>query len=187
MNFADAVDRDAAIFQDVHQHGTWRLDRVVVAARCAREIPRHACERAGDYAADFVRSIQQLARDFAHFVQLADGNDFFVGGDLKHAVAGSVDNRKSSAHMFFAQLLEYFRSGSRLVADGLSSDALLKFLDDFGGETVWINRKGLVQPDTRHFPMPDRRIFAGRMCGGLSVSGQRVLCGRKIRERSDVG
>src|SRR5579862_6861673 len=102
VNFADAEDGDAAFFEDVEEHGARRFDGVVVTAFGAAEISGLADERAGDYATDAMRTIENAAGDFAHFIKLGNGDDVFVGGNLEDAVARSVDDGKAGAHVFSA-------------------------------------------------------------------------------------
>ncbi len=70
----------------------------------------------GDDAPHGVGAGEHFAGDVAQLVQAFQGDDGFVGGDLKHAVAGGVHDGLAGAQMFFAQLHQNLGAGGGLVA-----------------------------------------------------------------------
>ena len=172
--------------EHVHQHRARRLDRVIVAALGAPKISRRARERPGDHAAHFVRPVQHFAGNFAHAVQLGDGDHVFVRRNLEYAVARSVHDRKTRSNVFLAQFLDDFGSGGGLVADGLAADGAFELFDQFARKAVLVNGKRLRQPDPGHLPVPCRRVLARRMCGAFAVAALRTRRRRQMGERGNI-
>ena len=83
-------------------------------------------------------------------------------GDLKNAVAGRVDDRKAGAHVLFAKFLDDFRAGRGLVAERAAADLPFEFRDQPLRKSVRVHRKGLVEPDSRHFPVAGGGVFPRR-------------------------
>ena len=187
VNFSDAEDGDAAVFEDVEEHGARRLDGVVVAAFGAAEISGLAGEGASDDAADAVGSVEKAAGDFTHFVELGDGDDVFMGGDLEDAVAGSVDDGKAGADVFGAKFLKNFGSGGRLIPQCLTADLRFEGVDDFGRKAVRVDGKGLVEPDAGHFPVAGGGVLAGGVGGGFAETRERRRGRSEVGEGFDVG
>src|SRR6266566_1257732 len=183
VNFADAEDRRLALCQYVHQHGTRRLDSIVVAALGAPEISWRAGEGARDDPADFARSVEHSARDFAHSVKLRDRDHFFVRRNLEYAVARGVNNREPRAHMLLAQFLDDLGAGGGLVADRFAANLALKLLDQLARETLFVDRKRLGKPYARHFPMSGGRVLPWRMRGTFAVASFRAGSRRQVIER----
>src|SRR2546425_7051425 len=127
VNFSNAEDGHTSILQDVEQHRTWRIYGIVVPARRARVCPARPIERPRNYAPHAMRTVEQFPRDFAHPVELGDGNDVFVRGDLKHAVARRIDDWKARAHGLIAELFDDFGTRGRLVPKRLAANLPLKF------------------------------------------------------------
>jgi len=69
-NLADAEDVDVLIGQAVEQHPARRRHRIIVAIGRALKGTGLADKRTRDDASNFVRAPQDLARRFAHLVQL---------------------------------------------------------------------------------------------------------------------
>src|SRR5467141_3663114 len=159
VNLADAEDRHLALCQHIQQHGTRRLDRIIVAALGAPEISWRAGEGTRDDPADFVRSVEHFARDLAHAVKLRDGNHVFVRRNLEYAVARGINNWEPRAHMLLAQFLDNLGAGGGLVADRLAANLALKLLDHIARKALFVNRKGLSQPNARHLPMSSGRVL----------------------------
>jgi len=187
VDFADAEDGDAAVGENVEQHGAGRLDDVVVTALGAAEIAGSAKKRSRDDAADAMRAVEQFASELAHAVKLGDGNDLFVRGDLEYAVAGGVDDGAAGANVLFAKLFDDFGAGGGLIAERLAADGFFESGDEVGGETVGINRKGLVEPDASHFPMAGGGVLPRRASGAFAETAVRGGGGSEVVERCDVG
>src|SRR5580704_4971038 len=134
----------------------------------AHKIASPAGKRPRDHSSHAVRSIEQLSSNFAHAVQLGDGNHVFMRRDLKNTVARRVDNGPSGSHMFFAKFLDDLRSRCRLVADGPAPYLFLKRFDNFARESVRVHWKCLIKPNARHFPMSCSGIFSRRSREALS-------------------
>ena len=134
VNFADAEDRNFSFDEHIHQHRARRLDRVIVAALGAPKISRRARERPGDHAAHFVRPVEHFPGNFAHAVQLGDGDHVFMRRDLEYAVARGVNDRETRSNVFLAQFLDDFGSGGGLVADRLAADGAFELLRSIRAE-----------------------------------------------------
>src|SRR5262249_54933139 len=106
VDFSDAEDRNAALFEYIQQHGLGRIDGIVVPPGGAHEIAGRARKRSRDDTTYTMRPIEQLACDFAHSIQLGDWNHVFMCGDLKNAVAGRVNDRLSGADVLFTKFLD---------------------------------------------------------------------------------
>ena len=186
VNFADAEDRNFPLDEHVHQHRARRLDRVIVAALGAPKISRRARERPGNHAAHFVRPVEHFPGNFAHAVQLGDGDHVFVRRDLEYAVARGVNDREARSNVFLAQFLDDFGSGGGLVADRLAADGAFELFDQFARKTVLVNGKCLRQPDSGHLPVPCGRVLARRMRGAFAVAALRTRRRRQVIERGDI-
>ena len=102
-------------------------------------------------------------RNFAHFIQPLQPEMFFVGGDLEHAVGGSVTNGLAGFNMFFAQFFYNNRAGSGLVAQNAGQ---ARFGTDFFYQ---LRRKGgivrlKISPfkcygHAGHFPVAGGRVL----------------------------
>ena len=187
VDFADAKDGGAAVGENVEKHGARRLDDVVVAALGAAEITGRAKKRSRDDAANAMRAVEQFAGDFAYTVQLGDGDDLFVSGDLEDAVAGGVDDGAAGANVFIAKLLDDFRARGGPVAERLAADGFFEGGDEVGGETVGINRESLVEPDASHFPMAGGGVLPRRASGAFAETAVGVRGRSEVVERGDVG
>src|SRR5260370_14758085 len=99
MDLANSKDRHSALPQYIQQHRPWRLHRIVVAAFRAPKTPRRARKWPGDHAPAAVRSVPNLARDFAVAIEPHYGNDLLVRGNLQNAVARRVRTRVTRAHV----------------------------------------------------------------------------------------
>src|SRR5467141_3943846 len=152
VNLPDAEDWHLVLYQHIQQHGTRRLDSIVVAALGAPEISWRAGEGTRDDPADFVRSVEYFARDPAHAVKLRDGNHVFVRSNLEYTIARGVNDREPRAHMFLSQFFDDLSTGGRLVADRFAANLALKPLDQLARETLFVDWKRLGKPDARHFP-----------------------------------
>ena len=76
---------------------------------CALEGSGFTFERSGDDAADPV-AVAVLAGDSAHPVELFEGYDILVCGNLKHGVGGRVEDQFAGLHMLLAQVIENHRA-----------------------------------------------------------------------------
>ena len=152
----------------------------------ACEISSCAGEGTGDHAAYTVRTVEQFSGDFAHAVQIGEGNYVLVSGDLEDAVARSVDDGLAGTDMFVAEFFDDFGAGGGLVAESFAADLFFKLVDDFFGKAVRINRKGLGEPGAGHFPVTGGGVFAGGMGGTFSVGGERSGCWGEVSEGRDV-
>ena len=131
-DFADARNLDALGVQLIEQHPFRRRHRVIVAIRGALKRPRFSCERTRNYAPHFVRSTQDFARDVAHLVELEQGNDVLVRGDLEHGISGSVDDPGDPVRMCSSPSSAIDSStGSGFVAERAASHAAFEFVHDF--------------------------------------------------------
>jgi len=106
-----------------------RLDRVIVTSLGAPEVSRRPGKGPRNHAPDFVWTIEHLARDFAHAVEIRNRDHIFMRRNLKDAVTGRVYDRKSGSDVLFAQLLDDFRAGGRFIADRFAPDGAFELLD----------------------------------------------------------
>ena len=79
-----------------------RLDGIIVAAFGAAKISWGPGEGARDHTAYEVGAVEKFSGDFAHAVELGDGDHVFVRGDLEDAVARGVDDGVAGAHVLCA-------------------------------------------------------------------------------------
>src|SRR5207244_8875064 len=119
-------------------------------------------ERPRDDAADEMLSGEDLPGESAEVPQLLGRPDLLVRRDLKHRVAGGIQDRPPGGQVLRAELLNDLGSGGRLVAEDLLSGILLERLDDFARESPRVEREGTLDDEAHHLPMPRRRVLAGR-------------------------
>src|SRR6266705_1201027 len=186
MNLADSKHSHFAFRQDIREHWFRRVHRIVMPARSAHKVAWRSRERPRDHSPDAMRPVQQFPRDFAHTVKFGDGNNVFVRGNLKYAVARGVHDRFSRSYVFFAQLLDDFRSRCRLVSNRFPADQFFKLFDQIFGKSVLVNRKRLLQPRSRHFPVSGRRIFSWRARRSFPVCSQRRRGRGHVSQRRDI-
>ena len=98
-----------------------------------------------------------------------------MGGDLKYAVGGGIDDELARAQMLRAQFFDNRRTGSGLVADHLEAGFPLKGLDYLRRKAVRIGGKGLFQGKARNFPMAGGGILAGGVFVHQSVAAKGSL------------
>src|ERR1700690_435442 len=110
VDFSNAKDGHVSFGKDVEQHRAGRLDCVIVAALGSAEISWRAGKWPSNHAAHAIWPVQQFPRDLANPIKLRNRNYVFVRGNLENAVARSVNNRKTHAHMLFAKLFDNFRA-----------------------------------------------------------------------------
>src|SRR5258708_14380299 len=146
-----------------------------------------AFKGSGNYSADAMLAVEKFSGDFAHAVELGDGNYTFVRGNLKNTVAGGVDDGLAGADVFFAELFQDFGAGSRFVAERFTADLFFEWLDNLRRETGMVNGQGLIEPDPGHFPLPRVGVFAGGVRCAFAVGTSWTGRGRKILERGNVG
>ena len=186
MNLANSEDAHFALGKNIQEHGLRRIDGVIMPPRRPHKISGNSRERPGNDAPHAVRPVQQFARDLAHAIQLRNRNYVFMRGNLKHAVARRVHDRFPSTNVFFAELLDDFRSRRRFVSDGLSADQFLELFDQLAWKSVLVNGEGLIQPDSGHFPMAGCRIFSWRPRCSFPVRTERN-CRRRLEfQRRDI-
>src|SRR5258708_33978343 len=104
-----------------------------------------AFKGSGNYSADAMLAVEKFSGDFAHAVELGDGNYTFVRGNLKNTVAGGVDDGLAGADVFFAELFQDFGAGSGLVAERFTADLFFEWLDNLRRQTDVGNREGRVE------------------------------------------
>src|SRR5882757_10844627 len=187
VDFSDAEDGDCFFGEDVQEHWFGRIDGVVVASGRAGEMADGAFKGPRNYSADAMLAVEKFSGDFAHAVELGDGNYTFVRGNLKNTVAGGVDDGLAGADVFFAELFQDFGAGSGFVAERFTADLLFERVDNLRREPVLVNGKGLIEPDAGHFPVSRGGVFAGGVRCAFAIGGYGNGSGRKILERGNVG
>ncbi len=80
-------------------------------------------------------------------------------GNLKHAVGGSVDDRRTRPHMFGAEFLNDFGPGGGFVAEGGAPGLFFELVHDGGRKTVGKQWKRLRQMDSGHLPVARGSVF----------------------------
>src|ERR1700746_859057 len=106
---------------------------------------------ASDYAADAMWAVEQFSSDLAHAIEIGNGYHLFVRGNLKDAVARCVHNGFAGANVRFTKLLDDFCAGGGFVTQGFATDLPFELVDDFGGESMRVDRKCLREPNAGHF------------------------------------
>src|SRR5882762_3034735 len=186
MNLANSENANFTLRENIHQHRLGRIHRIIMPPRRPNIMSGHSRKWPREHPSHAVRPIQQFPCDLAHAIELGNWNHLFMRGDLKHAIARRVHNRLARPHVFFAQLLDNLRTGCWLVSDRLLANLLLEFFDQISRESVFVNRKRLVQPHPGHFPMSGRRIFSGRDCRSLAIRSKRSSGWNLMLQRRDV-
>ena len=120
-------------------------------------------KRTSYHSPDRIFSDQNFTRDFAVFVQLVNRNNILMRGYLEHAVGGRIDDKRTFFHRLPAIVFDNFGTGIRFVAQCLSSSQSLEVGNNFVRETVRIGRHRITRNKPRNFPVPYRRVFAGRL------------------------
>ena len=90
--------------------------------------------------------------------------------DLEYAVRRGIYNGKACAHMLIPQFLYDLCTAFSPVANDLSADPFLKFLDAGFRESLRKCGKRLVQNQPRNFPMPACGILALKPFCRLSIT-----------------
>ena len=80
----------------------------------------------------------------ADIVEFFHRYNVFVRSYLQNAVSGSIDDKISGLHMFFAVIADDISAAVRLVAEYPAARDSLKRIEDFFGESVRICGKRLV-------------------------------------------
>ena len=156
--------------------------------------PTRTCEWPRNDAPHAVRPVEQFPRNFAHAIKFRDRDHVFMRGNLKDAVARSVDNRFSRANVLFAEFLDDFRAGCGLVPKRATPNLFFKFRDlALAGNRA--DRPGKPDPAKRR-PSPNGRwsclspASALRLCHthqsampqGEGAQGAQYLLARAARD-----
>ena len=86
LYFSDRHDRVRRRLEFVEQRVPRRRQRVVPTIGCPPEMAQAADKRPRDHSPDAVALADESVCDFARAVQLWNGHDLFVRGNLEHAV-----------------------------------------------------------------------------------------------------
>jgi hypothetical protein len=95
VNLPHAENGRLLLGEYVEQHWPRRFDGVVVAPLGAPEIAWRAGERPRDHAAHTVRPVKNFACDFAHSIELRDGDHIFMRRNLENTVTGRIHDREA--------------------------------------------------------------------------------------------
>ncbi len=93
-----------------------------------------------------------------------------MGGNLKDAVAGGVHDGFAGAHVLFAQFLDDFGAGGRLVAEGGAADLAFKLGDQLARKAIFVHGESLIEPHAGHFPVSGGGVFSRRVRCAFAVS-----------------
>src|SRR5205823_1799317 len=107
-------------------------------------------ERTGDDASDSEALARQLVRDIARAIQLRNGDDVLVRGDLKYAVGRRVNDQRAGSQVLRAELVDDLRTRCSLVAEYASSGLARERVQEIAGETVRKDWKRALQEDPHH-------------------------------------
>jgi hypothetical protein len=135
---------------------------VVAALLGAEERPGVAVEGAGDHPPDGMLALEQPAGLPAPAVELVEGDDPLVGGDLEHRVGRGVDDRLAGLQVLGAELLDDLGARGWLVAEDAAADGVGEGIDHLGREPVGIGRERLVEDDAHHLPVAGGGVLAPR-------------------------
>ena len=143
-----------------------------------------AQEGAGDDTAHAVLALEHLTGDLAVAVQLVHRHQFFVGGDLEHAVGAGVDDEGVLLHGLLAVVLQHLGAGVGLVAQHLVAGLLLKFVDEGIREALREGGQRLRADNARDLPVADGGILAHALLlqAGKGADGRCGLfaCGHAV-------
>ncbi len=138
-----------------------------------------------DDAPHFVRSAQNVARGLTNLVQLPEGDDVFVGGDLKDAVGRGVDDRRPGPDVLLAEFRDDLRARRGLITERRAAGPAFELRHHVGREAVGVQREWLIEMDADHLPVTGSGVFARR--GERTASmGHRRGNGRDAVERADI-
>jgi hypothetical protein len=185
-NLAYAMHRNSPVVQHVEQHAARRRHGVVLAACRARKRSGGTLEWPRNHPPHLIRPPQDLARRIADLIQLPQRNHFFMRRHLKYAVRRCVNNRRSGAHVLRAQFLDDFGSRRGPVAQRAAPDAPLEFVHYRARESIRKERKGLVQMDAGHLPVPRSSVLAGRRQGAAPERSSGFRGRRQPLQRLDI-
>ena len=133
-----------------------------------------------------MRTAHDFARDFTNPVLLPQRNYFLMRRILEDAVGRSINNGRTRSHVLGAEFGDDLGARGRLVAERAASDAAFELVHDFAREAVRIQGEGLIEDDSRHFPMAGGRVLAGRRQRAAAESARGSIGGRNAGDRPDV-
>ena len=117
VHFADRDNGRPAPREQVEQRIARRVECIVVAVGGPFERAGRADERTRDDAPDTKSPARQVEGNLADAVQLRDGNHVLMGGDLKDAVGGRVDNRLARPDVLLTEPVDDLGAGGHDVTD----------------------------------------------------------------------
>src|SRR3972149_2166684 len=93
LDLANGHDRELSL-EELVQKGLVRgLHGEISASIGPREMVRFTDKGAGDHTADIMRRRQDLPGRLAHAVKFINGDDLFMGRNLKDAIGRSIEDR----------------------------------------------------------------------------------------------
>ena len=99
----------------------------------------------------------------AVFIKLLQRDHLFMGGDLKDAVRGSIDDQIPGPLLLPAVFFDHFRPGIGLVAEHAPAGGFGKCIDDLLGKAVGIRGKWFPGDQSGDLPVSHGSVFAHRV------------------------
>lgn len=118
---ADGYDIEARSFQAVEHCLPCRFERKIMPAGGSVKVRVFAFERAGYNPADSKLVFEHTASCAADTIELFERNYILVGGYLKDAVRGGIDDEVAGLHMLPAVVENDLRARIGLVAEHAAS------------------------------------------------------------------
>ncbi len=163
-----------------------RLQRPVVAVGRPRVVAGLTLERPRDHPADGVLAGEDVPRGLGSRVQLLQRDRVRVGGDLKDAVTGRVDDPLPRLLVLLAELVDDLGARRGLVADHSPPRPVRERVDDVEREAVRVRRKGLRGDDAHELPVARRRVLPLRAFEQPAGDRRRTRLRRATLELLDV-
>ena len=104
-------------------------------------------------------------------IELSDGHDVFVAGDLKDGIGRRVDDGSPVATCSSPSSSMISVPGGGAIAEDAAADGRLERRDDLVRKAMRVRRERPLEDDAHHRPVPRRRVFAGAAPAQAAVRG----------------
>ena len=183
---ADGYDIEARSFQAVEHCLPCRFERKIMPAGGSVKVRVFAFERTGYNSADGKFAFEHTAGCAADIIEFFERNYILVGGYLKDAVRGGIDDEVPGLHMLPAVVENDLRARIGLVAEHAASCKARKLVDSILREAVRESRHRLFGHNSGYLPMTCSCILSGRTLGGSAECAARRLNCAFWRDSVDI-
>ncbi len=151
----------------------------------ASNAPGRPRERAGDHPRHRVRPGQDRAGRRAGGVQLLQGHDVLVRGDLEDRVGRGVDDRPAGAQVLGPEVLDHVGARGRRVAEPAAPDRGGEGVHHLGREAARVGRRRDVGPAAHQLPVAGGGVLGRRALGQPPHQRRGPVGHRDPRQRRD--